>query len=197
MFSHYLKKQIQIEALSLLSIKKDESVLDIGCGQGDALISLAKEVSGSGRAYGLDSSHIMLKKSKKRLQSKGLLHQVILEKGNLLFPPFLSESFDSIFMGFTLDLLDESKVPEALKKCKELLKVEGEIVVVRLSKRKSILPKRLLYQRRHRHFPNFFENTPLNLGEHLSRAGFSIVHSEFRLMMGLPVEIAHGKRNIE
>ncbi len=53
---------------SRLNIERDQSILDVGCGTGDDVISLAELVGNRGHVAGVDSSEKMITEARKRLE---------------------------------------------------------------------------------------------------------------------------------
>ena len=69
----YLRK-CQSGVISLLDIKENISILDIGCGTGWALGQIAKSVNGKGLFYGVDLSTKMIEKAKENFKEEKQFH---------------------------------------------------------------------------------------------------------------------------
>ncbi len=58
--------------LEKLDARPGEKILEIGCGTGHSLVSLAQSVGATGKVYGLDLSENMLVVARENLQKAGL-----------------------------------------------------------------------------------------------------------------------------
>lgn len=82
----------QLKAIKLLSPKKEQNILDVGCGLGNAVIEIAKRIK-PGTSYGVDITEEMIKKS--RLKAKKInLKNVKFKKANAANLPFKNNFFN-------------------------------------------------------------------------------------------------------
>jgi SAM-dependent methyltransferase len=84
-------------ALEAARVARDESVVDLGCGCGDASLALATLVGSRGRVVGVDLSAQMLKRAKER--SAGLPNLSFME-GDVSSMPLARGAFDLLFSRF-------------------------------------------------------------------------------------------------
>jgi demethylmenaquinone methyltransferase/2-methoxy-6-polyprenyl-1,4-benzoquinol methylase len=185
--SHY--RNIGLEQLN---IKGGETVLEIGFGTGHCLMQIAKSVGKAERVYGIEISSGMIEVTKKRLEKAVLLDRVDLYCGDATKMPYNEHKFDAVFMSFTLELFDTLEIPVILDKIKRVLKYEGRLGVVSLSREegKSILFK--LYEWAHKKFPNYADCRPIYVEQSLREAGFGIKSKDTVKVLGLPLEIVVG-----
>jgi len=188
-FAGVSEKKHRNQALKLLDIKKGDVVLEIGFGTGHCLMKMAKLVGEDGNVYGIDISSGMLEISKQRLKKAGLLDRVELYCGDALEMPYENNKFDAVFMSFTLELFDTPEIPEILTKIKRVLKPNGRLGVVSMSKEneKSLLLE--LYEWAHKKFPQYVDCRPIYVKQSINEAGFEIKYREKFKLSGLPVEI--------
>lgn len=90
--NNYLRKA-QSEVVSLLELKGDFTVLDLGCGTGWALRRINDLYGGNGELYGVDLSEKMIEKAKENFKSYDNFHFV---KGNAEAIPLESKMFDAV-----------------------------------------------------------------------------------------------------
>ena len=180
-------------ALDQLNIKSGETILEIGFGTGHCLIQMAKSVGMTGMVFGVEISSGMLEVTKKRLQKKGLLDRVDLYCGDAIKMPYNEHKFDAVFMSFTLELFDTPEIPIILKEIIRVLKYEGRLGVVSMSREdgKSLLFK--LYEWAHKKFPNYADCRPIYVEQSLKEAGFEIKNKNKVKILGLPLEIVIGQ----
>jgi len=76
----------------MLDLKPGDQVLDVGCGAGDDLLSLANIVGPSGGVTGIDNSQVMVDTAGKRSEH---LAWVTAQKGDGNKIPFPDQSFDA------------------------------------------------------------------------------------------------------
>ena len=179
-------------ALKLLNIRTRETVLEIGFGTGHSLIEMAKMVGDEGKVYGIDISPGMLRVTKRRLQKAGLLSRVELYCGDAMSLPYENEKFDAVFMSFTLELFDTPEIPRVLAEVGRVLKPNGRLGVVSISKGEGLVVR--IYERLHEKFPQCFDCRPICAAEILNDAGFKILHRERVSLFGLPSEIVIAMR---
>jgi demethylmenaquinone methyltransferase/2-methoxy-6-polyprenyl-1,4-benzoquinol methylase len=181
--------------LDLLKPIPGESVLEIGFGTGHSLVSLAKAVGPKGKVFGLDLSDKMAKVAKENLAKAGLLERARLRCGDATQLPYAPESLDAVFMSFTLELFDTPEIPNVLCECKRVLRPDGRIVVVGMSRDAKNDPLLGVYEWTHKHFPNFVDCRPIYVREALESAGFKIQKALVKHMW-VPVEIIRGSKQV-
>jgi len=183
------------KALKYLEIENGEIVLEIGFGTGHCLQRIALSVGKTGKAYGVDISDRMLQITRKRLKKAGLIDRVELFNRDTSKLPFNNETFDAVFMSFTLELFDTPEIPQLLNEVRRVLKVKGRLGVTSLSKSKgNSLPIRI-YEWIHREWPKYVDCRPIYLEQTLRKADYTIQQSETDKVLLLPVEIVVAIKN--
>ena len=175
--------------LEKLAATEGEVVLEIGFGTGEALIELAQTVGASGRVYGIDISEGMLNRAEEKLKMAGLAARVDLRLGDAAQLSFQDRFFDGVFMSFTLELFDTPEIPVVLAECRRVLRSDGRLAVVAMSKKGAYGPMLRLYEWAHEKLPKYVDCRPIFVWKSLEEAGFQVVDSEMRSMWGLSVEI--------
>jgi len=188
-FAGAFEKKYRNMALERLNIKRGAVVLEIGFGTGHCLKQMAESVGENGKVYGIDISSGMLKVSKERLEEAGLLHRVELQCEDVLKMPYKDNRFDAVFMSFALELFDTPEIPKVLAEIKRVLKTNGRLGVVSMSKEDedSILLR--IYEWAHKRFPQYVDCRPIYVKESIKDAGFDIAHREKVKLLGLPGKI--------
>lgn len=191
-FAGVFEKKYRNMTLERLDIKRGETVLEIGFGTGHCLKQMAESVGEEGRVYGIDISSGMLEVSKQRLEEAGLLDRVKLYCGDALKMPYEDNKFDAVFMSFTLELFDTPEIPKVLDKIERVLKANGRLGVVSMSKEDgdSILLR--MYEWIHKKFPKYADCRPIYIEQSIKDAGFEVEYKEKVKLFGLPGEIVIG-----
>ena len=128
-----------------LNPRDGETVLEIGCGTGHAILAIASAVGVSGRVHGVDLSHGMLSIAMRKILHAIPSARVVLEQGDGIHLPFAIKSFDAIFLSFALELFDTPEIPLVLSECRRVLKPSGRICVVAMARdEKENLPQRMV-----------------------------------------------------
>jgi demethylmenaquinone methyltransferase/2-methoxy-6-polyprenyl-1,4-benzoquinol methylase len=182
------KKYTQL-GLRMLSVQEGETVLEIGFGTGHAIVALAQSAGDSGRVYGVDISEGMRGVALARVRRAGLAARVDLRRGDAASLPFEASTFDAVFMSFTLELFDTPDIPIVLSECRRVLKPDGRICVVALSRRGKAGVMVRLYEWAHIKFPNAVDCRPIYAQRALEDAGFRVADSTAMSMWGLPLEV--------
>jgi demethylmenaquinone methyltransferase/2-methoxy-6-polyprenyl-1,4-benzoquinol methylase len=187
LFAGSEKKFTEI-GLQLLGVKTGECALEIGFGTGHSLTTLAQQVEDSGLVAGVELSPGMIEVARKRIQTKSPERNAGIMQGDGTLLPFSPNSFDVVFLSFTLELFSDDEIPVVLDECHRVLKREGRLGVVSLGKMDVLACK--MYQWGHGHWPVLLDCRPIELRKHLETGGFRVQALKVETMWGLPVEIA-------
>jgi ubiquinone/menaquinone biosynthesis C-methylase UbiE len=174
--------------VEMLAVSPGERVLEIGCGTGEALAIFARLVGEAGRVFGIDLSRGMINQARLRLEKKGLAGRVRLAEGDGTYLPYCDNSMDVIFLSFTLELFDTPEIPNVLAESKRVLRPDGRLGVVNLLNPEHPNWIVRLYEWFHSHLPAYVDCRPINSGELIRTAGFSIEKTLTKSMWGLPVQ---------
>jgi demethylmenaquinone methyltransferase/2-methoxy-6-polyprenyl-1,4-benzoquinol methylase len=177
--------------LELLKAGAGEQILEIGFGTGHTLVALAKSVGPRGKVFGIDLSDHMVRLAKENLAKAGLLDRTRLRCGDATKLSLSADFMDAVFMSFTLELFDTPEIHQVLSECKRVLRPEGRIVVVGMSKEGAREPLIDVFEWTHQHLPDFVDCRPIYVREALEDAGFK-VQKALKKHMWIPVEIVFG-----
>ncbi len=180
--------------LHLLHAQEGESILEIGYGTGHCLLALAKTVGPQGKVAGIDISPGMRQVASQRLQSAGVAPWIDLRVGDAAQLPFEPNSFQAVFMSFTLELFDTPEIPLVMEQCYRVLHPGGRLgLVVMVRQGKPGIAIRM-YEWAHEHWPALVDCRPIQAREALQEAGFHLEITRPLKMWGLPVEIILAKK---
>ena len=193
--SEHIYRQHGIAALGL---RPGDQVLEIGFGTGNGLIELAETVGPTGHITGLDISTGMRDVALAKIQNTKLKNQIHLIIGSALSMPFEAQSFDAVFMSFTLELFEDDEIPLVLSAIQQVIKPSGKLCVVALAsppkgEKASMMTRG--YQWFHRHFPHIADCKPIDVTAHLAASGFRISTDNRENMWGMEVAITVGQKS--
>lgn len=114
---------IRREAVSMLDLRPDATVLDIGCGTGGNIPFIAEQLGPEGTYVGLDAAEGMLRRAAQR-ETASDAH---LLQGDARDPP-VEGGFDAILVTFVTGVLDDPAA--AVKQWLSLLGPEGRLVLL-------------------------------------------------------------------
>ncbi len=177
-------------ALQWLAIQNGESVLEIGFGTGHCLEQIARLVGPPGTACGIDISPGMLRVARRRLQKTGLIDRVELHCEDATQLPYNDNTFDAAFIGFTLELFDNPEIPQILAEIRRVLKPNGRLGVVSMSRSYGRPAALRLYEWAHQRWPRYVDCRPIYVEDSLTSARYEIKGAEKAQLAGLlPLEI--------
>lgn len=166
------------EAIELASLQPGEDVLDVAFGTGWCIEHIMDKVETD--VYGIDFSRGMCEKCVMNLEKQGVQHMANLVEGDATRLPFQDASFDVVFSTFLLDLLPQADIPRVLSEMKRVLRPDGRIVAMTLTKEGGGVSKgmRWLYECFYDLWPTIGgyrpSSRPIFLAEAVKTAGFQI-----------------------
>jgi len=185
------EKKCRNMALKRLNIRRGETVLEIGFGTGHCLRQIARLAGENGWVFGIDISSGMTEVTKHRLEKASLSNRVELYCADAVKMPYEDNKFDAVFMSFTLELFDTPEIAKVLAEIRRVLRENGRLGVVSISKEEdSILIG--LYEWAHERFPKYVDCRPIHVERSVRDAGFELEYKEKVKLMGLPGEIVIG-----
>ena len=194
MLSGLAERKCREAGLQKISAKEGEVVLEIGFGTGNSILALAQSVGNSGKVYGIDISEGMCNITQSRVREAGLSDRVELKCGDAAKLPFEANGYDAIFMSFTLELFDTPEIPMVLRECQRVLRSDGRICVVAMSKKGKTNLMMRLYEWMHRKLPKYVDCRPIFVQEMLEEADFQILDVMEMSMVTLPVEVVLARK---
>ena len=193
LFAGAFEKRLRDLALERLGIAMGEAVLEIGFGTGHSLVQIAEAVGAEGRVCGVDLSAGMLeRKAERRLARAGMSDRVELHCGDAAQLPYADETLDAVFMSFTLELFDTPEIPVVLGEIRRVLKPNGRLGVVSLSREDGISLMVRVYEWLHQRLPQYIDCRPIYVEEAIQDAGFQLDYRGKEKLWGLPAKIAVG-----
>lgn len=189
------ERRIIAAGLQKLAVQRSECILEIGFGTGNALVVLTDAAGAAGKVCGIDISSGMCRVARRKIQEAGLFNITMLSLGDAVSLPYRNAAFDAIFISFTLELFDTLHIPLVLADCHRVLRPEGRICVVALSKDAELGSAGRLYEKLHVRFPQVLDCRPIPLGSILRHEGFQVLDSELHALWWLPVGIVLAQKN--
>ena len=195
-FAGIFERNYRNLALKRLNVARGETVLEVGFGTGHCLRQMAEAVGEEGKVYGIDISSGMLAISRRRLERAGLWNRVELTCDDATKMPYTDDKFDAVFTSFALELFDLPEIPQVLAEIRRVLKPNGRVGVVSMSKEggTSILVRS--YEWMHEKLPQYVDCRPIYVEQSIKYAGFVIQHKERVSLLGLPGDIVIGTKPI-
>jgi len=119
-------KRIMDPLIDFASIKSGDVILDLGCGPGTLLISLADKFRDT-KSYGVDLSQRTLEVASKTIFNLGLNDVITLKDGDIEDLPFPDDYFDVILSQAVINLIPNKK--KAFEEIARVIKADGRIVI--------------------------------------------------------------------
>ena len=191
LLAEHSEAPVRKAGIEMLHVRQGQHILEIGFGTGHSLIELAQSAGPSGKVFGIDLSDKMVEIAQKLVEKENLEKRIELSCGDALHLSYEQESFDGIFMSFTLELFDTPEIPLVLSECKRVLKPGGRIVIVGMSRLSPDGLMTEMFEWTHQHFPNYLDCRPILVQKALENAGLEICDTK-TMKMWINVEIVCG-----
>ena len=193
-FAGVFERKHRTLALKRLNVTRGETVLEVGFGTGHCLKQMAEVVGKEGRVYGIDISSGMLAASRKRLGKAGLWNRVALTCEDAMKMPYADNTFDAVFSSFALELFDSPEIPTVLAEIRRVLRPDGRVGIISMSKEEGASLLLKLYEWLHLKLPRFVDCRPIYVVQSIKDAGFRIQYEERVSLLGLPGYIVIGTK---
>jgi ubiquinone/menaquinone biosynthesis C-methylase UbiE len=139
------EKRWRLEAIEMLDLKPDDTVLDVGTGTGLILPWIARHLT-TGKVIGIDISDKMLAKATVRAEKAGVADRVKLKKEDADSMTFQDSAFDKVIATYTM-----TTVPEPTRTFREMVRVmrdDGKMVILDTGKPKKGISRAIHYYMR-------------------------------------------------
>jgi demethylmenaquinone methyltransferase/2-methoxy-6-polyprenyl-1,4-benzoquinol methylase len=115
-------ERMRDEAIEMLGLEADDTVLDVGCGTGFATEGLLQHVD---TIYGLDQSPHQLSKAYRKFGKHG---NVNFHMGDAERLPFQDDTFDVVWSSGSIEYWPNPV--DALEECRRITKPGGKVLIV-------------------------------------------------------------------
>jgi len=172
-------------ALDRLGIAPGQSVLDVGCGTGETLLSIARRLDGQGRVLGVDLSRPMLERARERTREQPEIELLQADAAAYSF----GQRFDAVFSRFGVMFFADPRL--AFGALRQTLRAGGQLgfvcwqafednpwVHLPLVAARSLLTEEALPAADPNAPGPFSLASPARTGDLLSRAGYSEIAIE-------------------
>jgi ubiquinone/menaquinone biosynthesis C-methylase UbiE len=173
-------------ALEMAQIKDGMSVLEVAIGTGLTFQEILK-ANPNGQNIGVDLTPAMLEKARSRIGKLGLANYHV-SLGDAYYLKFPDNQFDLLMNSYMFDLLPEKDFVLVLKEFKRVLKPNGRIVLVNMTKGEHFYER--FWETVYRINPRWLGGCRgVLLSEAIRQAGFTDITRETVSQMGFPSEI--------
>lgn len=115
------KEDIRSIVLSKLRLRKNSSIIDVGCGSGSITVEVCLQVN-SKNVYAIDSDENAIELTRKNLEKFGVSANLIYSKAEKILPSL--PKVDAIIVGGT-----KGKTEKIIELCVSKLKKDGRLVI--------------------------------------------------------------------
>jgi ubiquinone/menaquinone biosynthesis C-methylase UbiE len=174
------------KALALADIRSGESILEVAVGTGLLFQELLR-ANPDGSNVGIDLTPAMLAKARTKAERLGAKNYQ-LAVGDAYDLQFPDHAFDLLVNSYMFDLLPEQDFPRVLAEFKRVLKPNGRLVLINMTKADYWYQK--LWESIYRVNPRWMGGCRgVLLAPALQQAGFMDLHRETMSQLGFPSEI--------
>jgi len=169
-------------------------LLDIGCGTGEFLADAARSRKSFTHLIGIDLSEKMATIARKKLAPLWPSERSMVVQGDFSSLPVKTGTIDYVYAGFSLEILPEKVVDEALDEIGRVLRPNGKVVVVSMYQGEKESVPVSLYKALSNIAPRMIDCKFVRAGQWFSDRGYNTLDLSVVSMWGLPVQIYKGKK---
>ena len=180
------EKKARMRGIEVAGIKPEDKVLEVAVGTGHSFLELLRRVSRDNTVCGLDLTPAMLEKTRRLAMAKGYSNFDFRE-GDARSLPFPDEAFNVVYNSYMMDLIPTGEFPVVLREYHRVLKKDGRLILVNLSKNNQ---EPILWEKLYRVNPYILGGCrPVMMEPFMRETGFREIQREFRPSLLLPTEI--------
>lgn len=172
-----LEAPSQHRALAEMELSPGDLAVDVGCGPGRLLPTLADRVGPAGAVVGLDAAPAMLSQADRVARAAGVTGRLSLTVGDARRLPLPDGAADAVCVFDVLDLFARPTLHTVLTECRRILGADGQLCVVTMD-RASVPGSSFLraYEWAYRRLPGFAAVgcRPIPASAALRETGFEI-----------------------
>ena len=131
-----LERKPRMIGLERAAIQPGDDVLEVAVGPGHSFVEILKAVDPARTVCGVDLSPKMLAQTRRRVKAAGFPN-ADLQEADARQLPFPDEAFDVLYNSYMLDLIPLGEMPVVLGEFHRVLKPNGRLVLVNLSKQSA------------------------------------------------------------
>lgn len=190
-WAHLTEAKARKVALEKSGIRNGQNIMEVAVGTG-ILFEEIVGINRNGQNTGIDLTKGMLEKARVRM-AKTEFSNYDLKVGNALDLEFENESFDLLYNCYMLDLLSFDKIDVVLDEFKRVLKPNGKLILVNMTKGKSIVSR--FYEKLYKLSPRLMGGCRgLEMKAKVLEKGFEIEYFEYVVQVLFPSEVLVAKR---
>ena len=175
-----MERKPRLRGIELAAIQPQDRILEVAVGTGAALLEMLKRVDKANVVHGVDLTPRMLEKAERTVAKAGYTN-MDLRLGDARSLPFDDNAFDVLFNSYMLDLIPLADMPTVLGEFRRVLKKNGRLIMVNMSKEHRITLWERLYQATPARLVPYLYGVcrPVLMEEPTKAAGFREVQREF------------------
>jgi len=186
LWGYLAETKARLRSLGLAEISDGETILEVAIGTGLTFQEILK-ANPNGRNIGIDLTPAMLKKARIKAMKSGTSH-FELSVGDAYQLKFPDHQFDLLVNNYMFDLLPEEDFVRVLIEFRRVLKPDGRIVLVNMTKGEKASQQ--FWELAYRIQPKWMGGCRgVLLAEPMREAGFKHIRREMISQLGFPSEI--------
>lgn len=125
-------KKLRVEGVKLAGINPGDRIIDVGCGTGTLILSIAESFNGKCKLVGIDIANNMLNIARKKARQKKL--EVDFENQCVELLSYPDSYFDIAVASMLFHHLDKKQKYKALLEILRILKPGGKLLIIDIGK---------------------------------------------------------------
>ncbi len=178
-------------AIDNLDITPGDQVLDLGCGAGRAVRTIAERLGPEGRVLGVDFAAGMCRETRDAIENADVRGNAAVVCGDVTELPLGTDGVDVATCSFVLDLLSPTDIDAALAELARVLRPGGQVAIVSLADTEAA--GTTLYRSLRDLFPTQLDCRPIPASRLLDSGGYDVTETTQYSLYGLPVSLVFAR----